>query len=160
VADQYGINGNFSSDPYFCDLENGDLAIAEDSPCARDNSGEACGLIGALGVGCASTPVAEADLPEPVALCLGPPIPNPFNPVTQIAYGIPAGSTPSRVTLRVYDVTGRQVATLVDRNRGPGMYDVAWDGRDQKGAEVASGVYFYRLTWKGKAETRRMVLLK
>jgi len=64
------------------------------------------------------------------------------------------------VILSVYTATGREVTTLVDQVQGPGEYRVVWDGRDQKGAEVASGVYFYRLTWNGSSETRRMVLLK
>ncbi len=86
--------------------------------------------------------------------------PNPFNPVTEITYGIPAGSAPARVVMHVYDLSGRKVTTLVDTNRGPGTHHVTWDGRDHKGAEVASGVYFYRITWNGESETRRMVLLK
>ena len=96
----------------------------------------------------------------PTAFYLGSAIPNPFNPITEITYGIPAGATPARVVLSVYDATGREVTTLVDVDQGPGEYRVVWDGRDHKGAEVASGVYFYRLVWNGRSETKRMVLLK
>jgi hypothetical protein len=106
-----------------------------------------------------TTGVAESER-APIAFFLGPAIPNPFNPVTEIGYGIPAGAIPSRVAMSVYDATGREVTTLVDADQGPGEYRVIWDGRDHKGSEVASGVYFYRLVWQGKAETRRMVLLK
>jgi hypothetical protein len=94
------------------------------------------------------------------ALFLGQNHPNPFNPVTEIAYAIPAGSGASRVVMSVYDVMGREVVTLVDADQTPGTYTVAWDGRDQRGSEVASGVYFYRVSWNGESETRRMVLLK
>ena len=52
------------------------------------------------------------------------------------------------------------MATLVDADRAPGTYRVTWDGRDDGGSQVASGVYFYRITWNGMSETRRMVLLK
>jgi hypothetical protein len=86
-------------------------------------------------------------------------VPNPFNPITEIRYGVPA-LPPSRVKMEVYDATGRMVTTLVDADQGAGTYTVVWDGRDHNGSDVASGVYFYRLVWQGKAETRRMVLLK
>ena len=62
--------------------------------------------------------------------------------------------------MKVYDATGRSVTTLVDEDLGGGIYSVVWNGRDHNGTEVASGVYFYRTMWSGKAETRRMVLLK
>jgi len=75
-------------------------------------------------------------------------------------YGIPAGGVASRVIMKVYDATGREVTTLIDQDQGPGEYRVVWDGRDHKGIDVASGVYFYRICWKGKSQTKRMVLLK
>ena len=62
--------------------------------------------------------------------------------------------------MSIYDATGREVTTLVDADEGPGAYHVIWDGRDHKGNEVASGVYFYRICWNGRSQTRRMVLLK
>jgi mannosyl-glycoprotein endo-beta-N-acetylglucosaminidase len=86
--------------------------------------------------------------------------PNPFNPVTDIRYGIPAGTDPSRVVMNIYDTAGRRVTTLVDAEQGPGTYATVWDGTNADGMPVASGVYFCRITWNGKTETRRMVLLK
>jgi flagellar hook assembly protein FlgD len=80
--------------------------------------------------------------------------------VTEIAYGIPSGSPILRVRIDVYDAIGRRVSKLVDSDRGPGTYRVIWDGRNDRGAEIAGGVYFYRITWNGKSETKRMVLLK
>ncbi len=108
----------------------------------------------------ASTTGVSETAQLPTVFFLGRAIPNPFNPVTEISYGIPVGAEPSRVVMNVYDPTGRKVTTLVDADQGPGIYRTVWDGRDHKGAEVASGVYFYRLVWQGKAETRRIVLLK
>ncbi|MCK4548078.1 MAG: T9SS type A sorting domain-containing protein [Candidatus Eisenbacteria sp.] len=87
-------------------------------------------------------------------------MPNPFNPITEIAYGIPRGASISRVTMNVYDTLGRRVQTLVDLDQGPGTYSAVWDGRDHNGVTVASGIYFYRLTWNANTETKRMVLLK
>ena len=84
-------------------------------------------------------------------------IPNPFNPSTSIHYEIGRNDV---VTLRVYDVAGRLVRTLVSGERGPGAYEARWDGRDDAGRGVASGVYFYRLQAGAFTQTRRMVLLK
>ena len=64
------------------------------------------------------------------------------------------------MTLRVYDVAGHLVRTLVDAQRSPGTYEARWDGRDERGRGVASGVYFYRLRAGDFSQTRRMVLLK
>jgi hypothetical protein len=85
--------------------------------------------------------------------------PNPFNPVTTIGYTL---ATSGHVTLRVYDVTGALVRTLVDgvQSADAGALQATWDGRADTGAAVSSGVYFYRLEAGGTIETRRMVLLK
>jgi len=78
--------------------------------------------------------------------------PNPFNPTTEITYQLSAGG---RVTLRVYDVLGRDVATLVNATQAAGRHSVALDG-----SRFASGVYFYRLETAGYVSTRKMLLLK
>ncbi|MBI4363791.1 MAG: T9SS type A sorting domain-containing protein, partial [Candidatus Latescibacteria bacterium] len=83
--------------------------------------------------------------------------PNPFNPSTVIPYDAGPGG---RVTLRVYDVTGRLVRTLVDATQGAGVYRTQWDGRDERGASVASGRYFYRLAVGKTVRTKSMVLLR
>ena len=62
--------------------------------------------------------------------------------------------------LDVYDVKGALVRTLLDERREAGRYEVTWDGRDDGGRRVASGVYLYRLEAGGKEESRRMVLVK
>jgi len=160
VAGQNGSDGNVSIDPYFCDPDNRDFMIAEDSPCAPDYSGPDCGLIGALGAGCAPTPVAESENAHLRGFALLANVPNPFNPVTEITYSIPTGSRPSGVILCVYNCLGQRVRTLLDASQPGGVYSVQWDGTDEDGAAVASGVYFCRLAWNGKAETTRMVLLK
>ncbi|MBD3348116.1 MAG: T9SS type A sorting domain-containing protein, partial [Candidatus Eisenbacteria bacterium] len=84
--------------------------------------------------------------------------PNPFNPVTEIRYALPA---PTEVSLEVYDLSGRVVRTLLaGETQDSGRYAVLWDGRSDRGAPVASGVYFYRLTADGRALSRKMILLK
>jgi len=83
--------------------------------------------------------------------------PNPFSPETRIAFDLPL---PGRAELRVYDVSGRLIRTLVDEKRPAGPYSVRWDGRDDAGRAVASGVYFYSLRAPGVEENRRMILVK
>jgi hypothetical protein len=85
-------------------------------------------------------------------------MPNPFNPTTIIRYDVP--SPGAHVRIVVYDVTGRRVATLVDGHKAAGEKRVTWDGSNDHGAEVATGVYFYRMTAPGFSQTRKMVLVK
>jgi hypothetical protein len=83
--------------------------------------------------------------------------PNPFNPVTTISFTLPASSL---VNLSVYDVSGRLVSTLVDRTLNEGTHDLTWDGKGANGAQVASGIYFYRLRTDREILTRKMILLR
>ncbi len=86
--------------------------------------------------------------------------PNPFNPTTSIRFDVPAGAGRVPVTLAIYSVRGERVRTLVDGERAPGAYTEVWDGRDQNGVAVGSGVYFYSLHAGSYQSSRRMVLLK
>ena len=88
---------------------------------------------------------------------LGPNAPNPFNPSTSIAFG---ADKAGRVALRVYNAQGALVRTLVDKQLPAGAYRVGWDGRNESGRPVASGVYLYQLSAGGKNITRKMSLLK
>ena len=83
--------------------------------------------------------------------------PNPFNPTTKISYGI---KNESSVSLRIYDVAGRLVRVLVDERREAGHHTEIWDGKDNRGATVASGVYFYRLVAGDFVDTKKLVLLR
>ncbi len=93
---------------------------------------------------------AVSDLP--VAFSLRQNYPNPFNPSTKIQFTI---ANRRLTTVKVYDVLGRDVATLVDGVKEPGMYTVQFDARD-----LASGVYFYRLQAGSFAETKRLLLVR
>lgn len=119
-----------------------------------------CELIGALGVGCATTDVGEQPKGAPAALYLGPAVPNRFNPTTRITYGIPVSAGRSRVVVDICDVLGRRVRSLVNRDEGPGEYRVTWDGKNDRGEPVASGVYFCGLTKGTRTLTRKAVLLR
>jgi hypothetical protein len=85
-------------------------------------------------------------------------IPNPFNPVTTIRFDL---ARSDQVSLRVYDAAGRQVRTLLDTSLPAGWnHRVTWNGLDENGRRVASGVYFYRLSAGDFSCTRKLVVLK
>ena len=83
--------------------------------------------------------------------------PNPFNAATVITYALPCNT---EVRLEVFDILGRCVAVLVTGEQDPGRYQRIWDGRDDGGRTVASGIYFYRLATPGFRQVRKMVLVK
>ena len=83
--------------------------------------------------------------------------PNPFNPSTTIKYYTPKNSF---VTLKVYDMLGREITTLVNEQIASGYHEVNWNGLDSKGESVSSGVYIYRLTAGNFTQTKKMNLLK
>ncbi|MBN2290362.1 MAG: choice-of-anchor D domain-containing protein [Candidatus Glassbacteria bacterium] len=101
--------------------------------------------------------VAGSSLPEAYSLAQN--YPNPFNPATVIAYAVPGSAAAARVALRVYDIRGALVRVLADRVREPGSYTVFWDGTDESGRRVPSGVYLYRLQAGETILTRKMVVL-
>ena len=86
--------------------------------------------------------------------------PNPFNAFTDIQYQIMDGRLSVRTTLKVYNMLGREVRTLVDKIQSPGMYTVQWDGKDNAEQSVSTGIYLYRLQTDGWEQTKRMLLLK
>ena len=89
--------------------------------------------------------------------------PNPFNPETSIQYSVISDQSIHHsplVTLKVYNILGQEVVTLVDEPKEAGHYTVTWDGKDNRGLGVASGVYFYSLKAGDFTSTKRMVLLR
>jgi hypothetical protein len=97
----------------------------------------------------------------PEAFELSQNYPNPFNPETMIRFGIPAHiATGTTVQLRIYNLLGEVVRTLVDEPMQPGRYTARWNGRNDRGAQVAAGVYIYRLVAGDYRLTKRLLLLK
>jgi hypothetical protein len=98
---------------------------------------------------------------NPVAVSrtrLDPPYPNPFNPLTTIAYAV---AEESRVSIVVYSVDGKRVRTLVEAVQAPtGLREITWDGTDDAGIPVSSGVYYVRMAAAGETHTHKLVLLK
>ena len=105
------------------------------------------------------TSVEDGNEDIPLHFSLSQNYPNPFNPVTTIKYSIPSvtmsGDEGSRITLKVYDVLGKEVATLVDEHKPAGMYKVQFTMNN-----LASGVYFYKLQAGSYVQTKKMILLK
>jgi hypothetical protein len=109
-----------------------------------------------------NTPVLSSTIEIPLTFSLYQNYPNPFNPVTKIRFDIPNDlsfqrklESSSTVTLKIYDIIGREIQTLVNENLNPGTYEVTFDG-----SNFASGIYFYKLIAGDFAQTKSMILLK
>jgi hypothetical protein len=99
---------------------------------------------------------AEPALPTEFSLAQN--YPNPFNPSTKIQYALPK---PTEVRLTIFNAFGQKVRTLIDgEKKEPGTFAVEWDGRNDAGQSVATGVYFYKLTTKDYVRTLKMLLVK
>ena len=101
-----------------------------------------------------NNPIAETSVPRSIKLNQN--YPNPFNPTTVISYSI---HKTTKVQLAVYNVLGQKIRTLFNDMQEQGIYKVIWDGNDDVGKAVASGIYFYRLITDGHSQTRKMILL-
>ncbi len=150
---------NICRDPLFVDLSTGDYHLSANSPCInagdtlikdQDNS---FSDIGAFQTSPA-TGIVSSKIDEPSYYKLSQNYPNPFNPTTTIQYSIPKAE---HVTLKVYDVVGREVATLIDENKGAGSYNVRFSVVSKP---LASGIYFYRITAGSFTATKKLILLK
>ena len=83
--------------------------------------------------------------------------PNPFNPSTVISYQLPKASF---VSIKIYNVLGQTIKTLVSQNKTQGHYQISWNGDDKFGSKVAAGIYFYRIQSDNFSSTKKMILLK
>ena len=83
--------------------------------------------------------------------------PNPFNPSTMIKYTLPHNSF---VTLKIYDILGREIKTLVSENQNSGQYSIQWDGTDNSGNRVTSGIYIYKIVANNYVASKKMILMK
>jgi flagellar hook assembly protein FlgD len=109
----------------------------------------------------APTSVKEIAGETPSSFELGSNYPNPFNPETTIEYAIPAQAAGMvRVTLRIYNLQGQLLRTLVDEEKSPGHHRVVWDGKNDLGAKVSSGVYLYTINAGYFKATRKMTITK
>jgi hypothetical protein len=178
----YATNSNGSIYGYDITDESGSYAIAGAAPGSYTVSVDAPGFIssssvvasptysadtkgtalGASGVNFSLNSVVtsvegDASPMIPSEYALEQNYPNPFNPTTQILFSLP---NTERVALTVYNLIGQKIATLVDGTMSAGSHVVTWNGRDGRGMQLPSGVYFYRLESPGFSAARRMLMLK
>lgn len=157
-ADQLGADGNINLDPLFCMDSNANqpYGIHEDSPCSPEYNPD-CGLIGYHPVACGSLSPVGNDPGMGTKAQLFSCYPNPFNPRTTLSFDLPIAGL---VELRIYGLDGRLVKTLINEALVSGTHETLWDGRDDQGRAVASGVFFARLKAGAEEDSIRMVLLR
>ncbi len=100
---------------------------------------------------------SETEQSKPTVFSLEQNYPNPFNPETVIKYSLPQDA---KVTLRIYNVLGQVVSTPVNGNLPAGVHSVTWDGKNEQGSDVASGIYFYRIKAGSYESIMKMTLLR
>jgi hypothetical protein len=143
-VNQYTLPLSFLTDIYFVDHING-WAVGGNGTILHTTNG-----------GVTFIEEEENNLAQPKQFLLQQNYPNPFNPSTVISYQLPAAG---EVTLKVYDVLGREVVTLVNEYKNVGNYEVEF--KSTVGSrQLANGVYFYRLQVGDYVETKKMILLK
>jgi uncharacterized delta-60 repeat protein len=142
---QLGVNSSHILEPNWIDLTSSQLTIYIDN----GNDGT---IDDTLYVANTVDVKDEGSLLTPNQFNLAQNYPNPFNPTTTIQYSIPQRSN---VTLKVYDILGNEVATLVNEERARGVYSVNFDA-----SQLASGIYFYRIQAGSFIETKKMILIK
>ena len=165
--------GNLAAAPLFVDATSGDYHLTEGSPCIdagttssvgapmTDFEGDPRPLGAGHDIGADEfNPVGVSGSPSPVQprkTMLSDAYPSPFNPYTTIPFEL---TEASQVKLAIYDITGALVRVLEDDTRQAGSHAVTWDGTNEAGQEVATGVYVVRLEAAGLSEVRKVLLVK
>ncbi len=157
---------DISLDPLFVNAATYDFHLQENSPCINAGDpnpiyNDPDGTRNDMGAYYLEELIRfiEFKLPEsiPGDFVLEQNIPNPFNPSTDISFNLPGTGD---VRLEIYNVLGQRVSTLLDQNLPSGWHTVRWEGTDDSGSPVASGIYLYRLTFGTSSEVKKMLLLK
>ena len=150
----YEGEGNIELDPLFCDTENMNFNLQENSPCI--GTGQDGANIGAFEVGCSDELSVDSNL-NPLGFSLKQNYPNPFNPTTNINIDI---KNTSFVKLNIYDIRGRYIKLFINENLRQGRYSFLWDATDNAGQQVPAGMYICVLEADGIRLSKKMLLLK
>lgn len=156
LAGQFAVEGNISEYPRHCDLSAPEDGLNTLSPCLPANNDNGA-IIGARSVGCTNeSGVSDGDfLPS---LVLSGAYPNPFNPRTDIRFGLAEGGS---VVLEIMDTSGKRIRMLSDgKYFTAGSHQLTWDGTDDTGRTQPSGVYFFRVTAAQEQRTGKMALVR
>ena len=156
------MTGSGEPDIYYADIpKQADETIVEYYVSAEDYSGRisteppvAPGALYSFNTGTTQTTGAET---PGAKLALEQNHPNPFNPSTTIRFYLPEASF---VTLKIYDASGREIATLVNEVRSDGTHSIDWNGKNSIGTPMHSGVYFYELRTERGLESKKMILIR
>ena len=151
-----GIN-DWAAGIWYYSQSTGDFVYLAGRPYRHDNSQlrSNCEIILQDFLGYTSVEGDETILPRDVALYQN--YPNPFNPNTRIRFALPEKT---HASLEIFDLLGRKVTVLAEGEFAAGNHEVIWEGRNDQGDAVTSGIYFYRLVAGGKSVSRKMVILK
>ncbi|MFC1551440.1 FlgD immunoglobulin-like domain containing protein [Candidatus Latescibacterota bacterium] len=107
-----------------------------------------------------NTTVSDVDAALPESTALFDAYPNPFNTNTTLSFRVGTASSPQRVQVNVYSMNGQRVRKLKNEMHETGIYQVVWDGRDDSGQTLSSGMYFFRMTADNVRYTKKMILIK
>ena len=151
----YEGEGNIDTAPLFCDAENGDYSLAENSPAV--GAGEGGVNMGALGVGCDAINLSMDKDILPLQYTLYQNYPNPFNPTTTLQYDLPEDEF---VNITIYDMLSNVINNLVNANQSSGYKSIQWDATNNQGQPVSAGVYLYSIEAGDFRQTKKMILLK
>jgi hypothetical protein len=152
-----GVDGNISEDPLYADTAAADFRLTKNSPCVDTGDPDSpldpdstTADMGAFFYD-QSTDIEDSRLALPGRICLLQNYPNPFNATTSIKFEL---DKKSPVKLIIFDILGREIATLVDEVCNAGSNQVTWN------ADVATGIYFCRMTTDSFTSTKKMLLIK
>ncbi|MFH2050296.1 MAG: glucoamylase family protein, partial [bacterium] len=139
--------------PIICMIENYRSGLLWDNFMANS---EIQNMLDAIGFVPDSTTAIDENIDlQPASFSLIGNYPNPFNAQTVIAYTL---KKPADVNINVYNLIGKKVMTLVNERNNPGSYQIVWNGKDEYGSEVSSGMYFYELRTGSYTRVRKMIL--
>jgi len=178
ILDGWPGEGNIDSDPLFIDPENGNYQLLSNSPCINTGTPDTTGLNlpeydlagnpriydDRIDMGCyewQGVAVDDEIVPIPTITKLFSNFPNPFNPSTTISYSISEKDKNKPVTLNIYNIKGQRVREFEIINDKLEMNEVVWNGTDEFGKPVSSGIYFYQMKMGDKSvATKKCLLLK